>query len=355
LEHTQAPISQTLGRTVTHRPKGPTLLLIQIRIERKKVADRKREDECQRSVKVREENAKKRRWWNRRQAEDRRRTEREKEKVKLDGIVKTENKTDLVKKDKVMGERRKVHGIVESEGEAKCKEHISDAETNVRCKLLQMSVKDRKQMKQRKLREARAYMVSADSRRPYHGRMRDSKVPLAYNDHQGLPVKPKEAAGCSPEEEGDIYHDALESQDGSLAKAFTSHSQLPVSYQSITSQLVDVEARLQNLKKKEVPQQTTLDYPDDVAVHTINHGCQATAFYMSTLCDRSSNKSNKGRRDDAGELNCHDENLSEEASLLGYHHEPLEDKLAKDRPTHLEESSVSKEDDESEESVEVRN
>jgi hypothetical protein len=73
----------------------------------------------------------------------------------------------------------------------------------------------------------------------------------------------------------------------------------------------------------------TLDYPDDVVVHTINRGRQATAFYMSTLSDTSSNKSKKGRNDDVGELICHDEKLSEEASLLGYHYEPLEDEFAK--------------------------
>jgi hypothetical protein len=66
---------------------------------------------------------------------------------------------------------------------------------------------------------------------------------------------------------------------------------------------------------------------------------------MSSLSNKSSNKSNKERSDDAGELNCQNENLSEEALLLGYHHKPLEDKLAKAHPDLLEESTVFRDDE----------
>jgi hypothetical protein len=217
-----------------------------------------------------------------------------------------------------MEERRKKNGIVENEGEPECKGHINNAETDFKCKLLQMSKEDRKEMEERKLREAKAYMGSADGRRPHHGRMRVSKVPSACDNHQALPaktftshchfpaktftshfhlpVKTKETAetGGMAKTEEDIFYSALELQDQEIAR-------MSCEKEELRKELEDMDVQLQNLMKKEVPQQTTLDYPDDVVVHTINHGCQATAFYMSTLCNRSSNKSNKERCDDASE------------------------------------------------------
>jgi hypothetical protein len=90
-----------------------------------------------------------------------------------------------------------------------------------------------------------------------------------------------------------------------------------------------------------------IKYPNDLVVLTITSNNQATAFFISPLSMESSNKSKKGRRDDAGELEHHDKKLREEASLLGYHYEPLEDKLAKVHPDLLEESKGSKDDNES--------
>jgi hypothetical protein len=97
---------------------------------------------------------------------------------------------------------------------------------------------------------------------------------------------------------------------------------------------------------------------------TISTISQRSLNDLSTISQRSPNdlptqtlciplnKSKRGRRDDAGELKCHDEKLGEEYSLLWYHYEPLEDKLAKVHPDLLEELSGSKDDDES---MEVHN
>jgi hypothetical protein len=204
--------------------------------------------------------------------------------------------------------------------------------------------------------KVKAYMTSADGRRPHYGKMRDPKVPSVHctktiTGHCQFPVKTRETAETAgmAETERDIFHSTIVLCDQEI-------TQISCEGEELKKELEDMEVQLQRLKDKEVPRAddfygaelpkvnlkvcrgaVTLDYPDDVVVHTINRGRQATAFYMSMLCDTSSNKSKKGKSDDAGELICHDEKLSEEALLLGYHYEPLEDELAKKHPDLLEE------------------
>jgi hypothetical protein len=82
------------------------------------------------------------------------------QKIRLDGILATEKAINWPKRGKNMKERRQRNGVAKDEDEVECEGHIDDAETNIRCKLICMSMESAKQTSQR-LAIGRDYIMNS--------------------------------------------------------------------------------------------------------------------------------------------------------------------------------------------------